>query len=355
MTTPLVPGRPRRDRVRRAAMWTALTVGIPLLGAACKSSPYDSRSGGVPEGDVPLTASTVFAPVTGNGEGELYRLEFAGGQPGAVLRRAWIRLQQGQLDDAERLVDSVLYRYPGPSPSTEAIGCAVRAEIADARGQTARAERDRARARELAVDPVLRARLDSTVPADPTDLATAVPASAPRASFYPRSLWEPKRPVGNRLDPMGRIYRITVHHSAVVLRRTDVGSARSAIRHIQKEHMDGRGYGDIGYHYLIDPSGRIWAGRELKFQGAHARGRHNEGNIGICVLGSFVRGRDGQAPTVAQVHSLTALVELLRKQFVIPPTQLHTHREFVATACPGDRLQAVVDRLRGNLTAAAKE
>jgi hypothetical protein len=43
--------------------------------------------------------------------------------------------------------------------------------------------------------------------------------------------------------------------------------------------------GDIGYHYIVDRSGAIWQGRRIRYQGAHARGSANNGNIGIVLLG----------------------------------------------------------------------
>jgi len=35
---------------------------------------------------------------------------------------------------------------------------------------------------------------------------------------------------------------------------------------IQRDHMDAKGWGDIGYHFRIDPSGRVLEGRELLWQ-----------------------------------------------------------------------------------------
>ena len=48
-----------------------------------------------------------------------------------------------------------------------------------------------------------------------------------------------------------------------------------------------RGFEDIGYHYLIRPSGFIEVGRPLEFKGSHAVG-HNQFSVGVAYVG----GRD---------------------------------------------------------------
>ena len=39
------------------------------------------------------------------------------------------------------------------------------------------------------------------------------------------------------------------------------------------------------YHYIIDPFGRIWEGRDIQYKGSHTTGYNND--IGILVLGDF--------------------------------------------------------------------
>ena len=156
---------------------------------------------------------------------------------------------------------------------------------------------------------------------------------------------------------MSRIYRITVHHSANLARSPSLREAVRTIKHDQRYHMRTKLWGDIGYHYLIDTVGRIWQGRDVRWQGAHA-GNHrlNKGNIGICVLGNFIGGRAGQSPTAAQVATLDALLRHLSRQHRIRLSNIYTHQEMpgIATACPGPRLQRVVERLRQNMVAAAR-
>ena len=115
--------------------------------------------------------------------------------------------------------------------------------------------------------------------------------------------------------------------------------------------MNNRGYGDIGYHFLIDPSGRVWEGRELRWQGAHASGDNNIGNIGICLLGNFVRERNGQGPTSDQIRSMEQLVVSLMQRYRMRPSALYCHSDFKSTACPGPRMAPIVKQFAQQLKA----
>jgi len=166
---------------------------------------------------------------------------------------------------------------------------------------------------------------------------------APKASsgsgglppIQPRSAWAAAAPAQRLLSPNRRVWtQITVHHSDT--ESTDVG----AIQRIQKMHMEENGWGDIGYHFLIDPQGRIYQGRSLQWQGAHAGGDNNTGNIGICLLGDFEKDR----PDPRATRSLQALIEALSVRHGIGRRAVHGHSEFKATACPGRHLMPWVQR-----------
>jgi len=139
---------------------------------------------------------------------------------------------------------------------------------------------------------------------------------------------------------MGRISRITVHHDAMFTQELSWAWVVNRIRGIQRAHFN-RGWADIGYHFVVDTQGRIWEARLLRYQGAHVR-NHNEGNIGIVLLGDF----DQQTVNSSQKRSLKALIDHLCKTYRIPKTRVYTHGELNTTACPGKNLQAYVNELR---------
>jgi hypothetical protein len=153
-----------------------------------------------------------------------------------------------------------------------------------------------------------------------------------------RKQWGALEAVEGTAD-LGPPVRITVHHSGggVFSERTE-RSASLAIKAIQKTHMEGKGWDDIGYHYIIDPAGRVWEGRHLNRIGAHAGSRKlNAGNIGLLLLGNF----DLQEPPPEQLARLDFLLDKLQELFGVASTEIHTHNAvramegLGATACPG--------------------
>lgn len=113
---------------------------------------------------------------------------------------------------------------------------------------------------------------------------------------------------------------IVIHHSA-----TDPGTKTENIR---RYHVEERGWNDIGYHYIIETSGRIVKGRDTSTAGAHAlnpRPSRNRTHIGICLIGH-------DAFTDSQYKALQRLLQSLDRRF--GKLVLEKHHE----QCPGDGL-----------------
>lgn len=139
--------------------------------------------------------------------------------------------------------------------------------------------------------------------------------------------------------------RITVHHSAEadpVPLDGSLESSSEGLRQIQRSHLKSKQppWGDIGYHFVIDPQGRVFQGRELAWQGAHASGNNNIQNIGVCLMGNF----EEEHPTADALASLGKLLDNLRRVYSIPRREVHTHQQFKSTACPGKNLEPWVER-----------
>ena len=112
---------------------------------------------------------------------------------------------------------------------------------------------------------------------------------------------------------------------------------------IRRYHVHGLRWADIGYHYVIDRTGRVWEGRPLTFQGAHVRDK-NEHNIGVMVLGNF----EIQRPSEAQLDRLAKFTRELRLRHAVSVSEIRSHREWAATACPGRHLQPQFVAMRAN-------
>ncbi|GAA0993800.1 hypothetical protein GCM10009551_056690 [Nocardiopsis tropica] len=178
---------------------------------------------------------------------------------------------------------------------------------------------------------------------------------------------------------------ITVHHTAQP-RGDEYLDYRDAVRSIYRFHASpasdgGRGWGDIGYHLVIDPNGVIYAGRDTGTDApVFAPGtstlrpgtpvvtaghvyQANSGNIGICVIGDFTGSQPTPAARASLVQVLAALcrplgmnpqaaVRYANPNNAVRATQwsISGHRDWSKiagpTECPGDELWALLPALR---------
>jgi hypothetical protein len=121
-----------------------------------------------------------------------------------------------------------------------------------------------------------------------------------------------------------KISEIVVHHSA---------SAFGDAQLIRHWHVDERGWGDIGYHYVIcngrakkdsafSPllDGLIEFGRDISIPGAHVP-EVNPTSIGICLI-----GEKREDYTDRQLQSLVMLIALLKRAY--PFAEVKAHKEY---------------------------
>jgi N-acetylmuramoyl-L-alanine amidase len=181
---------------------------------------------------------------------------------------------------------------------------------------------------------------------------TPAPASAPLGlTILKRDAWRAASPRVGNLTPTDVPYsRITIHHSA---KESDGGDeltttrdVAEVIQKIQTYHVRNRGWGDIGYHFLVDANGNVWQGRSLDWQGAHASGANNVGNIGICLLGDY----RSSAPEPEALAALERLVDALSERHHIARNRVFGHQKFSKTECPGGPLMAWIAKYSSNAT-----
>ncbi len=328
--------RAGRTFVVPLSAWSLFACSL-LLGACIGTRPRRSDDGFGPPATV-ATAVTLAPPAI-DPELELELLAKFRTTP-ALLRSAHLYLVLHRPQEAIDACAEVLYGGVKPSPNDEAFARHLRAEAYEQAGHPERAGFDRERAAALAIDFELRQLLAAKVPP-----AAGLPLATADLVVQPRSSWSARATDRGNVEPMATVHRLTIHHSAMYFRDTRPATCAAQIQLIQRDHMQNRGYGDIGYHYLIDPSGRIWQGRELRWQGAHASGSNNVGNIGVCLLGNFVRGRQGQSPSSAQVQSMRQLTGSLMQRFRFGADAIHCHSDFKPTDCPGPLMEPVVARM----------
>lgn len=162
-----------------------------------------------------------------------------------------------------------------------------------------------------------------------------------------RADWTSGTPDVRNMARMSKLRYVTIHHDGLgaPLARSDRRSSIGRLETIRRAHVVHNKWADIGYHFAIDRSGRIWECRPLSWQGAHVK-NHNAGNVGILVMGNF----EIERPTDRQVAALNLQINALLAAFGISRRKVLTHREWATarTDCPGRNLQPRFERIRSN-------
>ena len=128
-------------------------------------------------------------------------------------------------------------------------------------------------------------------------------------------------------DNVNKPTKIIIHHSA-----TKDGMTYKDFDSIKQGHLN-LGYRDIGYHYVIESVNneyKVIKGRAETDTGAHTIS-HNNSSIGICLVGNFTN----ESPSNGQINALVNLIKDIHSRRGKLP--IYGHRDFNATACPGDK------------------
>jgi len=149
-----------------------------------------------------------------------------------------------------------------------------------------------------------------------------------------------------------QISKIIVHHTAETNKKER--SPKATMRAIYYYHTKIRGWGDIGYNYVIDREGVVYEGRAGGdfVVGGHAY-CYNTGTVGISLMGNF----ENERVSKSQMSALIQLTDILSQKYKINPLGKKTfhgrdlanilgHRDVGATACPGANLYDELPYLR---------
>ncbi len=193
-----------------------------------------------------------------------------------------------------------------------------------------------------------------------------IPAATATPPIVPRLSWGADESI-RRAPPVfaDQVRFSVVHHTAG---RNDYsrGEAAAIVKGIQLYHVQGNGWNDIGYNFLVDRFGTIYEGRfggsERNVVGAHAQG-FNTGSVGIALLGTY----GNTAPSRAAQDAIAALVSWRLDLAHVDPTAALTfvsggsnrfpsgvpvllrgvsgHRDTGFTECPGNQLYGRLNSL----------
>uniref|UniRef100_A0A1B6IZF3 Peptidoglycan-recognition protein n=1 Tax=Homalodisca liturata TaxID=320908 RepID=A0A1B6IZF3_9HEMI len=100
-----------------------------------------------------------------------------------------------------------------------------------------------------------------------------------------RSQWGATPPKVSPTHISGPVPWVIIHHSEG---NTNCSGkpCKEIVRNIQHYHMYENYWADIGYNFMVAPTGEVFEGRGWGVVGAHAP-RYNSKSVGICLIGSF--------------------------------------------------------------------
>lgn len=147
-----------------------------------------------------------------------------------------------------------------------------------------------------------------------------------------RSVWRAVAPSDRTYDDWSAGVTLVVHHTAGSAPSTERQELEE-MRSIQRAHF-ANGWSDLGYNYVIMPSGRVYEGRGYGIRGAHTM-NNNRQTIGVSFAGNY----EAKRPTRRSLRAYKLLVRRLRTQGArIDRVRGHRDMPNQATACPGRHL-----------------
>jgi hypothetical protein len=195
---------------------------------------------------------------------------------------------------------------------------------------------------------------DSVASADLVAAGLATAAVA-RPAIHSRAQWGADESIMTWTPVLARVNGAVIHHTAGTNSYTQA-QVPSIIRGIYTYHAISRGWGDIGYNFLVDKFGGVWEGRrggiDKAIIGGHAVGVNDE-TVGISVMGEY------GAATVPPA-AMDAIVRLVAWKLSLHGVRANStvsidgvsrpavigHRDVASTACPGANLYPRLGEIR---------
>ena len=112
------------------------------------------------------------------------------------------------------------------------------------------------------------------------------------------------------------------------------------VQQIRDWHVKGKGWSDIGYHFVIERYGVVHNGRPFEKIGAHTKGQ-NALSIGIAYVGGITNDDKKTPKDTRTPAQQVAIVQLLKKlkELYGGNVTIHGHKEFAAKACPSFKIK----------------
>src|SRR5688500_12271979 len=204
-----------------------------------------------------------------------------------------------------------------------------------------------------------------------TTTVQAKKGAVPQPSIVTRAEWGADESIRKNDQKYAPITKLFVHHT--VTGGADEDPA-ATVRAVYAYHVQGRGWDDIGYNFLVDHKGNIYEGRWARDYAAGEKPtgedvlgngvvgaqveKHNAGSAGVALLGDYTN----REPTAAARDALVAIRSCKADRHdtdverndpfttsggaVVTYPNLAGHRGAGQSACPGNRLYPLLPDLR---------
>ncbi|MBU0474291.1 MAG: N-acetylmuramoyl-L-alanine amidase [Bacteroidetes bacterium] len=171
-----------------------------------------------------------------------------------------------------------------------------------------------------------------------------------RPEFVSRKSWGCPQDENVSTRSLTDVTHLIIHHSAAHTVSSDYAAV---VRTYWDWHVNGNGWDDIGYNWLVDPNGVLYKGRawisdtQENIIGAHNSGK-NSGTVGICFIGNYV----SDIPSDIGLNKVASIAAFLCDKYGIIPKGQSYHATISrvndnisghgqsggGTACPGTQM-----------------
>ncbi|XP_022660135.1 peptidoglycan recognition protein 1-like isoform X2 [Varroa jacobsoni] len=126
---------------------------------------------------------------------------------------------------------------------------------------------------------------------------------------------------------------VIIHHSQGPSCVTE-HTCKSIVRTTQLQHVQTKGWDDIGYNFLVSENGQVFEGRGWGVEAAAAMGLSTRA-LHVALIGTF----NHRAPAEGALKTVAKLIECgVELGKVHPDYKISGHRDVEPTACPGQKL-----------------
>ena len=136
------------------------------------------------------------------------------------------------------------------------------------------------------------------------------------------------------------VTHLVIHHTVLVPDGESVEEYAALVRSIWDLHVFTRGWNDIGYNFLIDPTGLVYEGRAGGDDAVAFHDTANDGSMGVVLIGTYAT----VPPTPAAQSSLVSLLAWKAQQKGIKPLYAfgHGHLGLTQAAATGRLIRDMV-------------